>query len=332
MHSSVAVADYHTAGAPFRVVVSGGPHLDGTSMLERTDHAVRSADELRKLIVAEPRGYEAMHGCFITEPCDPAADLGAVFFNNSGFISACGHGTIALVTWAIESGFVAADEGRVVVDTPSGRTTALADVADGRVLSVAYVGPTAYVAARFIPVQLSAGVVSVDIGYGGAYLAAVSTAELDLAISWENLSRFVQIGREIGAILNENPAVEHPTDHRLSGLAGTVFYDELESVGAGLQQRSVTVFAGGDIDRSPCGTGTSARLALLDSAAELERGELLSNVGILGTQLTGRVVGDATVGGIHGVLTEVRGRAFRTGTSTLIRDEDDPIGSGYLLR
>ena len=149
MHSSVAVAAYHTAGAPFRIVVSGGPQLVGPDMLSRSDYAARYADDVRRLVVAEPRGHDAMHGCLVTE--SEAADLGAVFFNGEGFIAACGHGTIALVTWAIESGFVTAPDGRVEVATAAGPITAHADVRDGKVYEVAYVGAPSYVAGRFVP-------------------------------------------------------------------------------------------------------------------------------------------------------------------------------------
>lgn len=336
MHSTgpVEVVDYHTAGEPFRIVVAGAPALEGSTVLDRRAFAADHADEVRRLVVNEPRGHADMYGCFVTPPDDAGADLGVVFFHKDGYSTACGHGTIALVTWAIESEFLRGEGSRrrVVIDAPSGRLEASAEVSDGRVTSVSFVNVPSYVSGRYVPLQLSDDVVGVDIAYGGAYYASVDVAELGLAVSPENVRRFIELGREIKSVLGANEAVEHPTDHRLSGLYGTIFYEDLDHSGLGMRQRNLTVFADGEVDRSPCGSGTSARLAILDSAAQLGRGETLIHESVIGTIFTGRVVGDAAVGGIHGVLTEVRGTAYRTGTAVFSLDANDPIGLGFQLR
>jgi proline racemase len=330
----VEVADFHTAGEPFRIVVSGAPQLEGASALDRRTYAARHADDIRRLLVNEPRGHADMYGCFVTQPDNGDGDIGVVFFHKDGYSTACGHGTIALVTWAIESGAVGGEGSsrRVIVDTPSGRLEATADVSDGRVTSVSFVNVPSYVAGRYIPLQLADDVVGVDIAYGGAYYASVDAAELGLTVTPDNIARFIALGREIKTVLGANEAVEHPTDHRLSGLYGTVFYEDLDHSGPGLRQRNVTVFADGEVDRSPCGSGTSARLALLDSSAHLRRGETLIHESVIGTVFTGRVVGDSAVGGIHGVFTEIRGTAYRTGTAQFTLDKNDPIGLGFQLR
>ncbi|MDJ0953439.1 MAG: proline racemase family protein [Acidimicrobiia bacterium] len=336
MHSvdPVAVVDYHTAGEPFRIVVAGAPPLEGANALERRSYAAQYADGVRQLVVNEPRGHADMYGCFVTEPDDAAADLGVVFFHKDGYSTACGHGVIALVTWAIESGRIPAtgQSTRVLVDTPSGRIEATAELDGARVVAVSFVSVPSYVSARYVPLQLEQGVVAVDIAYGGAYYASVDVAELDLSIAPENVGRFVELGREIKTILGDNEAVEHPTDHRLSGLYGTIFHETVSHPGPGLYQRNLTVFADGEVDRSPCGSGTSARLALLDSSAQLARGQTLIHESVIGTRFTGKVVGDGEVGGIHGVFTEVRGSAHRTGTATFELDENDPLGLGFQLR
>ena len=330
----VEVADYHTAGEPFRIVVSGAPSLEGATALDKRSYAEAYADEIRRLVVNEPRGHADMYGGFVTAPDDPDGDLGVVFFHKDGYSTACGHGVIALVTWAIETGRIARDGARrrVVVDTPSGRLETTAEVEEGRVTAVSFANVPSYVAARHIPMQLADDVVSVDIAYGGAYYASVDAAQVGLGVRPENVGRFIDLGREIRGILGSNDAVEHPTDHRLSGLYGTVFYENRDHPGPGLYQRNVTVFADGEVDRSPCGTGTSARLALLDSAAQLERGATLIHESIIGTRFTGTVTGDGEVGGLYGVLTEVRGTAHRTGVATFELDETDPLGLGFQLR
>lgn len=330
----VGVVDYHTAGEPFRIVVSGGPALPGDTALERRAAAAEHADDVRRLLVNEPRGHADMYGCFVTPPDDDGGDIGVVFFHKDGYSTACGHGTIALVTWAVESGRIAGagETRRVVVDAPSGRLETRAELVDGRVAAVSFVNVPSYVSGRQIPVQLADGVIGIDVAYGGAFYASVNVADLGMTIEPANLGAFIALGREVKEILDTNEAVDHPVDARLSGLYGTVFYEGMGHRGDGLHQRNVTVFADGEVDRSPCGTGTSARLAILDSRAQLARGETLIHQGILGTTFTGRVVGNSSVGGLHGVVTEIRGAAYRIGHGVFTLDERDPLGLGFQLR
>jgi proline racemase len=207
-----------------------------------------------------------------------------------------------------------------------------AEVENGRVAAVSFVNVPSFVSGRQIAVQLSVGVIGVDVSYGGAFYASVDAADVDLSVEPANLARLVELGREIKTVLGGNEAVAHPTEPRLSGLYGTIFYEDLGLSENGIRHRNVTIFADGEVDRSPCGSGTSARLALLDSAAELRRGEVLVHDSIIGTTFTGRVVGDDQVAGIHAVTTEVRGSAFKTGEARFILDEHDPVGLGFQLR
>ncbi|MDJ0925086.1 MAG: proline racemase family protein [Acidimicrobiia bacterium] len=331
----VAVVDYHTAGEPFRIVLSGSPPLDGATVLERRDAAAVTADSIRRLLVNEPRGHADMYGCFVTPPDDEAGDIGAVFFHKDGYSTACGHGTIALVTWAVESGYVSGEgpRRRVVVDVPSGRLETLAEMGkEGRVDAVSFVNVPSFVSGYQLPVQLRDGVIGLDIAYGGAFYASVNAADLGMRVEPKNLARFIAAGRELQAIFEGNPVVDHPTDDRLSGLYGTIFFEALGRDRRGLRQRNVTIFADGEVDRSPCGSGTSARLAILDSVAELGRGEVLVHESVIGTAFTGEVIGDAAVEGVHAVVTKVRGSAYRTGEAVFTLDPDDPIGLGFQLR
>lgn len=330
----IEVVDYHAAGEPFRIVTGGGPDLEGGTVLDRRDHAQGHADAVRRFLVDEPRGRAGMCGGFVTPPDDDDGDLGVVFFHRDGFSTACGHGTIALVTWAVESGAVAAPTSPipVVVDTPSGRLVTRAEIdADGAVAAVTITNVPSYVSGWRIPVQLDSGVIGVDIAYGGAYYATVNAADLGLPIAGSSLSRFVGLAKELRTVLADNPAVIHPSDDRLSGLHGTIFFEDVSESDAGLHQRNVTVFADGEIDRSPCGSATSARLAVLDSSARLRRGATLEHESVIGTYFTGKVVGDAEVAGVHAVTTEVRGSAFRTAETRFILDAADPLGLGFHL-
>jgi proline racemase len=325
----VEVADYHIAGQPFRIVTGGVPQLQGGDALERRAWAQEHLDDMRRLVTNEPRGHSGTQGCFVTLSEDPGVDLDVVFFDRGGFGAISGHGAIALTTWAVESGILPLQRARLVIDAPSGRISAVADVENGKARSVSYTSGTVYVSGRFIPVQLPDNVVSVDIAYAGMYLAVINAGELDIALSADNADALVRLGREIGVILADNTAVVHPTDHRLSGLGGTVFYEDGATAGAGLRQRAVTVTADGRISRSPSGTGTSACIATLDSLAKLPRGASLIHESLIGTSISGRVVGDGQVGGIHGVVTEIRGSAHRIGEAKLWLDDLDSLGLGF---
>jgi len=264
-----------------------------------------------------------MYGCFVVEPNDSGADLGVVFFHNAGYSTACGHGTIALVTWALDEGIVERREGenRVVVDVPSGRLETRALVEGGRVRSVRFRNVPAYVWAE----GLQAGGRTLDVAFGGAFYAAVEER-----VETAELPRLIELGRNLKGELEAAHEIVHPVEPELRDVYGVIFWQEEGE--RPLTQRNVTVFADGEVDRSPCGSGTSARLALLDRSGRLRRGEELRHVSIVGSEFSGRVVGDADVAGLPAVVTEVEGSAFRTGEHVFTLDPDDPIGDGFLLR
>ena len=319
----VSAVDYHTGGEPFRIVTGGVPPLEGTTILERRRFARDHLDRFRRLLVHEPRGHADMYGCHVVPPNDDGADLGVVFFHNEGYSTACGHGTIALVTWALDEGRVPMREGesRVVVDVPSGRLETWATVEAGRVRSVRFRNVPSFVWASGIE---AAGRV-VDVAFGGAFYAT-----LEERVEPRELPRLIELGREIKAAIEAEHDVVHPLEPELRGVYGVIFWQEERE--EPLAQRNVTVFADGEVDRSPCGSGTSARLALLDAQRRLPRGATLRHLSIVGTEFTGHVVGDAHVAGIPAVVTEVEGTAFRTGRAVFELDPDDPLGEGFLLR
>jgi proline racemase len=315
--------DYHAGGEPFRIVVDGAEEPRGRTILERRRDAAERLDHVRRLLVFEPRGHADMYGCFVVPPNDEGADLGVVFFHNAGYSTACGHGTIALVTWALETGVVEAQggENRVVVDVPSGRLETWAQVDGGRVRSVRFRNVPSFVWATGLPVAGR----EVDVAFGGAFYAT-----LEERVERGQLPRLIELGRELKAAIEAEHDIVHPLEPELRDVYGVIFWQHERD--SSLTQRNVTVFADGEVDRSPCGSGTSARLALLDASGRLPRGEPLRHLSIVDSVFTGRVVGDAEVAGRPAVVTEVEGSAYRTGNAEFTLDPDDPLGEGFLLR
>jgi proline racemase len=323
VHEPIHTVDYHTGGEPFRIVTGGVETPSGSTVLERRRDALTRLDHVRRLLVNEPRGHADMYGCHVVPPNDDGAHLGVVFFHNAGYSTACGHGTIALVTWALDDGVVPRSEGenRVVVDVPSGRLETVAVVESGRVRSVRFRNVPAFVWARRLP---AAGL-EVDVAFGGAFYASVAEC-----VAPAELPRLIELGRAVKRSLETEHEIVHPLEPELRDVYGVVFWQA--EPGEPLTQRNVTVFADGEVDRSPCGSGTSARLALLDDEGTLPRGAELRHLSIVGSAFRGWVVEDAEVAGRSAVVTEVEGSAYRTGTSVFTLDPDDPLGDGFLLR
>jgi proline racemase len=333
----VRATDYHTAGEPFRIVTGGAPELPGATVRERRDHAQRSeaAETLRRLLCHEPRGHADMYGCLVVPPDDPGARLGVLFWHKDGWSTACGHGTIALGAWAVESGLVDATpdgETDVAVDVPSGRVTARVRCAGGAVEAVTFRNVPAYVLARDVPVETSRGRLAVDVAYGGAIYASLSAAAADLCVAPEHYAPLIALGREVKAALSATEHARHPADDRLSGIYGTILFDDLGDGADGPHQRNVTVFADGEVDRSPCGSGTSARVALLHDDGRLAASATLTHDSIVGTTFRARAVAGVRADGRDAVVTEVEGAAYRTGEHRFVLDPRDPVGTGFVLR
>jgi proline racemase len=293
-------------------------------------------DEVRHLLVDEPRGHADMYGCFVTPPNDAGADLGVVFFHNEGYSTACGHGTIALVTWAVDSGRIAArePETHITVDVPSGRLACRAAVRVGRVEAVTFRNVPSFVQARDVRLPSSRGEVVLDVAFGGAFYGSVDARAVGLDVSRASLPALIALQRELRPAIDAALDPRHPDEPDLAGIYGVIFWQpEAGEDGADLVQRNVTVFADGEVDRSPCGSGTSARLALLDASGELPRGARLRHRSIVDSVFEAVVVGDGpSIGGRPSVVTEVTGSAFRTGTHEFALDPADPLGTGFLLR
>jgi proline racemase len=321
----IAATDYHTAGEPFRIVSEGVLEIPGATVRERRDHAAAShaVERVRRLLCHEPRGHADMYGGFLVPPDDDGADLGVLFWHKDGFSTACGHGTIALGAWAVESGRVAAPadgDVDVTIDVPSGRVVARVRRRAGAVERVAFRNVPAYVIARGV----DAGGVEADVAYGGAIYAFVDAARLGLRVVPGDLPALIAAGRAVKGALEGTDVARHPDDDRLWGIYGTVVHEEIGPNHA----RNVAIFADGEVDRSPTGSATSARTALLADAGALVEGQTWRNDSIVGTTFHARAIGHAP----GGLLTEVEGTAFRTGEHRFVLDPRDPLGTGFVLR
>jgi proline racemase len=321
----IGTTDYHTAGEPFRIVAEGAVEVPGSTVRERRELAATTeeVDRVRRLLCHEPRGHADMYGCFLVPPDDGGADLGVLFWHKDGYSTACGHGTIALGAWAVESGRVAAasdGDVDVTIDVPSGRVVARVRCRAGAVEAVAFRNVPSFVVARGVRIADA----EVDIAYGGALYAFVSADSLGVHVDPSDLPELIRIGRAIKQAFKGHELARHPADDRLSGIYGTVIHDEVEP----LHLRNVAIFADGEVDRSPTGSATSARTALLLDDGALTQGQTWRNDSIIGTTFYARALGTTD----EGVLTEVEGMAYRTGEHRFVIEDRDPLGTGFVLR
>jgi proline racemase len=354
---AVRTVDYHTAGEPFRIVADLPFSIEGDSVIQRRSSAQRpgaDADLLRRMLVNEPRGHADMYGGFIVPPNDDGAHFGVLFWHKDGFSTACGHGTMALGCWAVRSGLVASDPSGVtpvVIDVPSGRVSALVRTKqDAGSAWRAGAANASAVTFRNVPSRLTVadvpiategfGEFNADVVWGGATYACVRASDLGLHVAPEQLTELIDAGRQVKAALRDHPAARHPTDARLDGVYGTIIYEDASSDAveranfnglgqpAGLAQRNVTIFADGQVDRSPCGSGTAARVAALDARGELAPGDTLVHYSIVGSRFSARVVERLQ----DGVIVDVSGSAHAVGSAEFALDPADELGLGFVLR
>jgi proline racemase len=328
----ISTVDYHTAGEPFRIVLGGVVPPRGKTILDKRDDAIARLDTTRVLLTHEPRGHADMYGCFLTEPDDDGADLGLIFFHREGFSTACGHGSIAAALWAYETGYVTPRPGKtIILDVPSGRVTCrIQDSGAGRP-TVRFTNIASYLYAQDVEVETTAGVLSADVAYGGAFYAFVDTARTGLRVTRADLPALVALAAEVKrGIVREHPLAD-PEDARIGGLYGVIFYERIETGDGRVEERNVTVFADGQVDRSPCGSGTSARVATLAARGDLTPGGELVNRSIVDTIFIGRIAENTTAHGRPAVIAEVEGTAHLVGHNTWVASPEDELGAGFLL-
>ncbi|MDH3404453.1 MAG: proline racemase family protein [Acidobacteriota bacterium] len=346
----VLVVDAHTGGEPFRVVVEGHPAIPGATMLAKRRWAEEHADALRRLLVLEPRGHADMYGCFLTEPVSPGSDFGILFLHNAGFSTMCGHGIIAISTVVLETGMLARmPAGRtpaagngfaeqaldlaidLAIDSPAGPVRARAALEGGRVARVAFRNVPSFVVELDAAIEVPAyGRVRYDLAFGGAFYAVVSAPSVGLQCTAERFADIVAAGREIKRAIVAGRAIEHPLAPDLGFLYGVVFVGP--AADASHHSRNVCVFADGEVDRSPTGTGVSARLAIHHARGDLLRGQAITVESLLGSTFRGRVVAETSCGPYPAIVPEVEGSATICGRYELLLDPADPFPRGFLLR
>jgi proline racemase len=309
----VRTIDAHAAGGPLRLVVEGFPSPRGKTMVEKLEWASRHADDLRRALILEPRGHADMWGAVLTEPVSPGAHAGILFFHNDGYSAMSGHGILAATKIAFDRGLVmpGGDGSTIVFDTPAGLVRA---TADGD--RVSFVNVPAYVLHAGVPVQLGPRLLRADIAYGGEYYAIVDAEAAGVSIDPGHAPELRRAGMAIREVVGKVQAVD-----------GTIFTGPPHEAGAHL--RNAAVLKGGAVDRSPCGAGTSAVMAVLDAMGLLGDDHPFVHESILGTRITGRLKGRTTVGEAPAIVTEIEGDAWITGEHTFVVDDRDPLKHGF---
>ena len=326
----VTTIDAHAAGEPLRVVTSGIDPVPGATILEKRRYAREHLDGLRRALMFEPRGHADMYGAIMTEPVAPEGDLGVLFLHNEGWSTMCGHGIIALTTVVLETGLLSPRD-VVRFDAPAGRIVARARREQDRVRSVAFENVPSFVLALDERVDVpGVGRVRYDLAFGGAFYAFVDAADLGLALDAAHYRALIDAGSRIKRAVMAAREVRHPFEPELSFLYGTIFTGP--PLGDDAHSRNVCVFAEGEVDRSPTGTGVSARLAIEHARGRLGVAEAFAVESIIGTRFVGRVARTARFGPHDAVVPEVEGSAWITGRSELLFAPDDPLAGGFILR
>jgi proline racemase len=325
--------DAHAAGEPLRIILDGYPELDGATILERRAFARTHADGLRTAVLWEPRGHADMYGCVVTAPVSPDADFGVLFLHNDGYSTMCGHGIIAVASVAVATELVSTSgpETPIRIDTPAGLVTAYVHEAGDGSRTVAFDNVPSYVVVLDGTVDVPGlGGVRFDLAFGGAYYAYVRAEDVGLRCRVDDLQPLIEAGMAIKRAVAERVAIEHPFEPDLGFLYGTIFIGPPESDGA--HSRNVCVFANGEVDRSPTGTGVSGRIAIHLARGEAELDVPLVIESIIGSRFAVRAVKRTSFGPHEAVIPRVEGAAFITGRHQFLIDPSDPLGEGFLLR
>jgi len=329
----ITTIEAHTAGEPLRVITGGMESIPGKTILEKRRYARHHLDALRTGLMWEPRGHADMYGAFVTEPVTPDGDLGVLFLHNEGFSTMCGHGVIALATVVLETGMIEKEGDHPVIkmDTPAGRVTATAHRENGRVKSVSFVNVPSFVAEYDLEVEVPGiGKVRYDLAFGGAFYAYCDAADFGLTMEARDYERLIDVGRRIKNAVMASHVIRHPFEEDLGFLYGTIF------CGAPLDpshhSRNVCIFAEGEVDRSPTGTGVSGRAAIHVGRGEIGLGESITIESILGTCFEVRALETVAFGPYAAVVPEVTGSASIVGRNEFYFDPDDPLKDGFVFR
>ena len=329
----ITTVDAHAQGEPFRVITSGFPDLPGDTILARRRYAKEHLDNLRTALMWEPRGHADMYGCIVTAPVSPEADIGILFIHNEGYSSMCGHGIIGIATIALETGMLQITEPvtAIRIDTPAGLVTAHARAREGRVTSVYFHNVPSFVVALDQEVEVPGlGCIRYDLAFGGAFYAYVKAADVGLTCLPESFQALIEMGMAIKHAVMASRSIAHPFEEDLSFLYGTIFTGPALSPEG--HSRNVCIFAEGEVDRSPTGTGVSGRLAIHHARDEIGIGQAIVIESIIGSRFKGRVVSRTNYGPYEAIIPEIEGSAYITGRHEFFLDPRDPLREGFILR
>ena len=336
LNKMISVIDTHTAGEAARLVTAGIPKIPGKDMVEKKQYFIDHLDDVRKSVMFEPRGHQDMFGAFLLPPTKEEADFGLVFMDTGGYLNMCGHNTNAAVTAAVETGMVDVEEGatekEVVVETPAGLIYATAKLKDkgGKVKEVSFKNVESFLYKRDVELDVEGvGHIKFDISFGGSFFCIISADQLGLEVKPENASKLKEAGLKIRDAINANIEIQHPTLEHIKTVDLVEIYDKPSHPEATF--KNVVVFGDGNIDRSPCGTGTSAKLATLYAKGELKPGEPFVYESILGTLFKGRIVEERKLAEYDAIIPEITGSGYILGFSNYVYDPDDSLTYGFLL-
>ena len=329
---SVYAVDSHTAGESTRVVVGGIPKIPGKSMPEKKEWLESRMDYLRTALMLEPRGHNDMFGAILTSPTTEEADYGIIFMDGGGYLNMCGHGTIGAMTVAVETGMVEVTEPitKIVQEAPAGMIHGEVLVEGGKAKTVSFQNVPSFLYKQDQEVELPEyGRIRFDISFGGSFFAIVKAEQVGLSIVPENAEKLKALGIALRDIINREIPVIHPTLSHIHTVDLVEWWSETETKGATL--KNCVVFGKGQVDRSPCGTGTSAKMATLFARGELKVGEPFYYESILGTIFEGKILDTAKVGGYDAVIPQITGSAYITAFNHFVMEKNDPLKYGFVL-
>jgi len=329
---NIQAIDSHTMGEPTRIVIGGIPKIPGDTMAAKKEYLEKNLDHLRTAIMLEPRGHSDMFGSIITEPCSKEADFGIIFMDCGGYLNMCGHGSIGAMTVAVETGMVQVVEPvtHLTLDTPAGLIHGNVRVEGGRAREVSIVNVPSFLYRSAVPIHLpGVGPILVDIAFGGSFFVLVAAEQLGMELVPANLRTLQPLALEIRDIVNREVPIRHPVLDHIRTADLVEIYGK--AVDPGAHYRNVVIFGQGNVDRSPCGTGTSAKMAALHATGKLAVGEVFVYESILGTRFKGRILEEVKVGEYDAISPEITGSAFITGFNHFVIDPDDPLAYGFVL-
>jgi proline racemase len=328
----LTVVDLHTAGEPFRIVTSGFPTIHGNNMREKNAYVEKNLEDLRRMVLYEPRGRSTMCGAFLIEPTVPEADAGVIFMEPIGLVPMCGHGSIAVAKYLVETRQVKVTEPltQVRLDTHAGLVSLFVNVKNGKVGEITLRNVESFSYRRDVTIHTEEfGNIKTDIAYGGSLYAIVSAKDVGLKMIPDEAGKLIEYGEILRRSVQEQIGMRHPKDNSLVKVLYIQFTGPPTHPKADM--KNVVVVAPTGLDRSPCGTGTSARMADLFAKGKMKVGDELVHESLIGTLFRGKIAAETSVGEYPAIIPEVSGNAYITGFQQLVLESDDPLNRSFLL-